>query len=165
MDHTADLEVRLAITSPPGAADSPDFSPFEWPDADGLVFVVFARDEDQRAQLLRALRDAAAHAARDGVDAADAAARYAHAVTGRSGADALSEVVRWRAGALRAPFHTYNLRVACPPYRTCCLIAFQELATAELRANVDRALRVIENSKERMLDAFGLAHYLHPPSE
>jgi hypothetical protein len=160
MDFSRASDIRVVITSPPGAADSPAFTPFDWPTPDLLVLVVFLRDEDQRATLLRTLRDEAALAARDGADLKDLAAGYARAHQSGRETEALCQLVRWRAGVLREAFHTYNLRVAFAPYRTSCLISFSELAPPDLRANVERAMRVIENDKSRLLDAFGLAHYL-----
>jgi hypothetical protein len=160
MPTTASIEARIITTGPPAAADSPAFSPFAWQEPDELVFVAFLRSEEQRAAFLSTLRDTAAHAARDGADAVTLAEEHARLTrTGRS-VDALCRVIAWRAGVLKAVFHTYNLRVAYDPYRTSCLIAFSELQALELRANVERATRAIGNDKARVLDAFGLGHYL-----
>ena len=154
------LETLILITEPPGLGSLRDSSPFEAVDPDGLVYFCFFREVEDRAELLKRLRQEAGFLLPETADKEVAEQEMSEEFTSLQRAGSMSEAflaaMRWRTVVHSQPYHCYSLKVEYAPYGTSCIIAFRELGAEAIRENVKRALTLMEAEKTRVLDFFGL---------
>ncbi len=141
------------LTSPRGR------SPLNVEDPEELVFCCFFRDTDGRTAFLDRLRGMATEAAREEPAQGDSrmavAAEYARRETEGDSIGALFLALGWWVGREKRIYHVYRLKTGAGPYRTGCIISLAELDADELRWNLAFGVEEIEQTKARILDAFG----------
>lgn len=152
-------DIRIVVTSPASATHDAGFSPVSFGDPEEILFVAFCKTTEMRADLLERLRATAKAAP---VPEADQQATereteseyLAHWQAGDT-AEALVTAVRWWTQVRRKPYHAFSLKAGVGPYRTSCLVSFDEQDAVTMRFNLARALDLLERERTRVMDFFG----------
>jgi hypothetical protein len=152
-------DIRVIITSPASATHDDSFSPIYFLDPEVTLFVAFCKTTEMRADLLERLREAAKapgsleeerETVERGLDE-----QYRDQWRAGETDEALVTAVRWWTQVKRQPYHAYSLKAGVGPYRTSCLVAFEEPDAMTMRFNLARALDVLERERTRVMDFFG----------
>jgi hypothetical protein len=152
-------EITVITTSPYGAHDRRGWLPMDAEEPEATTFCCFFRSMESRADQLDRLRALAteppvAEEAQADVTE-DLAGDYIRSQRVGDAGAALEAAVRWWVKVKRRGYHAYSLKVGYGPYRTSCVIAFEELEPADIRFNFDRATEVLERGRSRVMDFFG----------
>ncbi len=160
---SANVDVRIVVTSPRDAFLRGDAAPFEHDSPEELAWIVLFRELEQRTEFLQGLRAAAAATARIEGDHNEYIAQCrTECLDLRAGGDAAGSFeagIRWWAAETGKGYHAYSLKTAVTPYRSSCCISLDTLDEDEIRAGLASALEVVEADKERVLEMFGLAGF------
>ena len=147
-------DVRIFTTNPRDLA-----SPFDARHPEDIVFCCFFRELEQRAAFLKQTRFIAGTPLTVEADTQtlteQLADEYRALQSAGNAQEAVYTAVRWWSGILRRGYHTYSLKIGFAPYRTSCILSFQELDTDSIRYNLSRALQMLEQDKGRVIDFFG----------
>lgn len=147
-------DVRIYTTNPRDLN-----SPFDARHPEDIVFCCFFRELEQRAEFLKQTRFIAGTPLTVDADTQtlteQLADEYRALQSSGNEQEAVYTAVRWWSGILRRGYHTYSLKIGFAPYRTSCILSFQELDADSIRYNLSRALQMLERDKGRVLDFFG----------
>lgn len=152
-------DIRVVIASPASATHDDSFSPISFAEPDEVLFVAFCKTAEMRAELLERLREVAKapplpESEREAAAGTLDVEYRDHARAGET-AEALVTAVRWWTQIRRKPYHAYSLKAGVGPYRSSCLVAFEEPDAVTMRFNLARALDVLERERTRVMDFFG----------
>jgi len=152
-------DVLIVITSPRNIEDPRGFSPFDAVYPDELVFCCFFKEPEQRAEFLaRVKREAGSPP--DEVEPErkreELAREYVRLYAEGQADEAFYAAIRWWSVVKRRSYHAYSLKIGFAPYRSSCIIAFDEMEADTMKMNLARAMQFMEREKSRVLDFFGL---------
>jgi hypothetical protein len=152
-------EVVVITTSPYGAHDRRGWLPMEAVEPEACTFCCFFREMETRTEFLdrlRAVVTAPPIAEEQKVAVTeDLAGDYIRSQRVGDPAAAVEAAVRWWVTVMRRGYHAYSLKVGYGPFRTSCVISFEELEPTDIRYNFDRATEVLERGRSRVMDFFG----------
>ncbi len=164
MTTSAQKDVLIVACTEHETVELSQILPMEDESPDVYAFFCFFRTLEDRGQFLNRLREIAgqrlqAGAHRDLLER-ELALEYVDSARAGRTEEAMYTMIRWRTQLQRQGYHSYNLTEGVPPYRTGCVIAFDELPSESIRRHLARALQHIRQGRERVLDAFGFGGLL-----
>ncbi|HSV72266.1 MAG TPA: hypothetical protein VLH79_00730 [Chthonomonadales bacterium] len=159
MEPSPATRCALIITQPVGVSDAAHFVPMEARTPQSFVAALFHRRAMDRDDFLKRLRSSAGSPLPDEANREACTARLAAEYrTLRQAGDheaTIETAVRWWARVEGAIYHAYRLRAGVDPYSCSCLVAFDELDGAALRANAATAVGRLDAERRRVMRSFG----------